>query len=244
MAVTPDGAPVVANFSRLQIWDGATWRVFYEAGPALADGLAALDSGLIAVPAADSPDDDRILLVDLDGNIVQQGEARREANNGWWGGEDLWAVLGMPPFTSWAPITAGGTLLPVADQMKLAAFTNSALTFRFTYDRRGDLDPAYNFTTVTLTIAGETRQWLLYGGQVAGAARFTPLDDGVVGLWIADSDYLVVTLRPGQPVGVARIPIHQWVQTGTFDFYDVHDGRLYLLQTYPDGTRVEVYDLP
>jgi hypothetical protein len=241
--ITPDGTLVLLGFSRLQAYDGSEWRVVYEGGP-LADGIAALDSGLIAVPTADSPSDQRVLLLDLEGNIVQEGEAWREANNGWWGGEDLWATLGSPPFTSWARITRNGSLIPIGEQKKVDAYSDSVLTFQRTYDRRGDYDTAFNLTTVTVTMAGETRQWLVYGGEVAGGAQFTRLDDGILGLWYAGSDYLVVTMRPDQPVGIMRIPLSQWVQTATFGFFRVHEGRLYLLQTYPDGARIEVYELP
>jgi hypothetical protein len=248
----PDGSIVLVDSYNLRIqhYDGSSWRVLYVFDrelPPLPDGIAALDSGLVAVatvPRGDSLADRTVLLIDLDGRIVDQGLAETQLNNPWWGGEDLWVALGRPPFSRWVRVTLNGALIPFENQEVVSTFADSGRTFQMSYDRRGDVDARYNIVTVTIEADGDLQRWALHGGEVAGGAQFELSEDAVTGLWWADGSFLLVRLQPGGSLDTIRIPRNQWDETGTFNFFRVRGDRLYVLQTYPDGASIEVYELP
>ncbi len=249
--IMPDGSVVVDDVRnlRIQLFDGFIWYVLHEfaaGGPTIPDGVAALDNGLIAVPTVprgDSLADRLVLLLDDEGVIVDQGLARTFLNNAWWGREDLWSAQGSPPFTEWVRVTESGSFIPRENQRTVDSYSDSKASLHYAYDRRGDFDTEYNLTSVTLTVGSDTSSWTFYGGDIAGALQVEIDGERFIGLWMADPFYVVTVSGHEYETRAFLINRSQEYETGTFNSFRVHDGSLYLLQTYRDGARIEIFPI-
>ena len=103
---------------------------------------------------------------------------------------------------------------------------------------------------VTWSIDGNPITWRLDDDEaVAGGGIFLPTDETIAIQWshVPTDDgtetHLFGFAHPDGTMTFLEVPLAQWMEVGPFNTFRIHQGRLYVLQTYRDAARIEIYEL-